>query len=214
MSCCPRLVPDPVPVSVPPPSTSSRTGASASGARRAARTSGRTGGAGPSRCAALPGARPQTTDPRCLICRDPARGEARSLPPHALWRSPAAFLRALAQEEDRKDLSDIKGNTRSLINAKDMPKPAFAGSEMLRAHYGAMMPADKFHTPTLESHKTGGALGVIGSRQPFAGNPNMVLGANPLEPLGLSTRYGKINARLETNDPISYDERMLRGPGQ
>jgi hypothetical protein len=116
-----------------------------------------------------------------------------------------------AQEEDRKNIADVKGNTKSLINAKDMPKPAFAGSQMLRAHYRAMMPEDKFNTPTLESHKYGGKLGAIGSREPFKGTKQK-MGANPLEPLGLSTRYGRVDARLSTNDPISFDERFVKLP--
>jgi hypothetical protein len=115
------------------------------------------------------------------------------------------------QEEDRPRLSDVKGNTRSFINAKDMPKPAFAGSQMLRAHYGSMLPAEKYHTPTLESHKYGGKLGAIGRRQPFAGT-GQKMGANPLEPLGLATRRGVVRARLETNDPILWDERVLKLP--
>ena len=97
------------------------------------------------------------------------------------------------------------------INAKDVSRPAFAGSKMLRAHYNSMMPAEKFHTPTLESHKYGGKLGAIGSRQPFADTGQKV-GVNPLEPIGLSTRRGRVDARLETNDPISYDERVLTLP--
>lgn len=112
------------------------------------------------------------------------------------------------QEEDRPKLDDVKGNTRSFINAKDMPKPQFAGSQMLRAHYGSMMPTEKYHTPTLESHRYGGKLGAIGRRQPFSGT-GQKMGANPLEPLGLATRRGRVDARLSTNDPIDYDERFL-----
>ena len=45
------------------------------------------------------------------------------------------------------------------------------------------------------------ALGVIGGRKPFEGT-GQAMGANPLEPLGLSQRFGRVNARLETNDPL------------
>jgi len=107
----------------------------------------------------------------------------------------------MVKEEDRAKVGEVKGNMKSLINAKDMPTPAFAGSQFLKAHYDSMMPAEKFHTPTLESHKCGGALGVIGGRKPFEGTGQAV-GANPLEPLGLSQRFGRVNARLETNDPL------------
>ena len=65
----------------------------------------------------------------------------------------------MVKEEDRAKVGEVKGNMKSLINAKDMPTPAFAGSQFLKAHYDSMMPAEKFHTPTLESHKCGGGSG-------------------------------------------------------
>ena len=116
-----------------------------------------------------------------------------------------------AQDEDRATLDDVQGNTKSFINAKDVPKPSFAGSQMLKAHYGSMLPSEKYFTPTLESHKYGGKLGAIGRRNPFAGT-GQALGANPLEPLGLATRRGRVDARLEMDDPILCDPRFLKLP--
>lgn len=94
------------------------------------------------------------------------------------------LLNVNVQEEDRaKDSKELQGNTKSLINAKEVPAPNFASSEFLKAHYGSMLPEDKFHTPQLVSHNYGWA------------------GRKTLEPPALRSNFGRVNARLETNDP-------------
>ena len=108
-----------------------------------------------------------------------ARSSARRSCAHA-----ALVLRSRVQEEERqKGTGELKGNTKSLINAKDVPAPGFASSEFLKSHYGSMLPEDKFHTPQLISHNYGWA------------------GRKPLEPPSLRANFGRVNARLETNDP-------------
>lgn len=82
------------------------------------------------------------------------------------------------KEEDRPAASEtIKGNTRSMINTKDLPAPMFTTGESVKQHYGSFVPTAKYATPQLESHKYGWRS------------------KKPLEPAALRTNFGRVNAR-------------------
>jgi hypothetical protein len=90
---------------------------------------------------------------------------------------------AAADEEEAKQ--EFFGNTKSMINAHEIEVPGFASKDFLKAHYGSMTPHDKFVTPQLESHKVGWRAV-----------------RKPLENPSLAPRHGRVNARLDTNDPL------------
>ena len=80
-------------------------------------------------------------------------------------------------KEEGAGATKVVGNTKSMLNTKDVPAPMFVTKEYLQSHYGSMGPGDKFLGPQLESHKYGWRS------------------KKPLEPPQLRENFGRINAR-------------------
>ena len=78
-----------------------------------------------------------------------------------------------------EDTKKIVGNTKSMINTKDVPAPMFVTKEYLQSHYSSMLPGDKFETAPLESHKYGWR------------SKNAIVGLQT----SLQQNFGRVNAR-------------------
>ena len=92
----------------------------------------------------------------------------------------------MAEKDDSAAETKIMGNTKSMINAKEVAPPMFTDKEYLKNYFDSMAPQDKYNTPVTSAQTIGWKSGKQ---------------RKPLEPPNLRTSYGRVNARLETNDP-------------